>query len=342
MTEKVRLALDGMGGDNAPQAVIEGAALSAKKNPHLTFVIYGDEAQLAPLVQAHPSLQKNNTSIVHTEEYIAGDENPVKAIRRRGTSMRLAIESVKNGETAGVVSSGNTGAYMALSKIMLGTIPGILRPAISTIFPTIKGPIVLLDMGANLQCEKMHLAQFAVMGSVYAKEVLGVDNPTVGLLNIGSEETKGHPVLHETAKILRQTPTINFYGNVEGNDISMGTVDVVVTDGFTGNVVIKMAEGMGRFITTLLREEFGRSIITKASGLFGLPIFGKVKKRLDPSRYNGAMFIGLDGIAIKSHGGASAAGFANAINVAQKMSQHDFNQQIATGINAIPTATPDL
>lgn len=342
MTQKIRLALDGMGGDNAPQAVVEGAALSAKKNPYLSFVIYGDEAQLLPLVQAHHALQKNNISIVHTENYISGDENPVKAIRKRSTSMRLAIESVKNGETACVVSSGNTGAYMALSKIILGTIPGILRPAISTIFPTIKGPIVLLDMGANLQCEKMHLAQFAVMGSVYAKEVLGIENPTVGLLNIGSEETKGHPVLQETAEILRRTPTVNFYGNVEGNDISAGTVDVVVTDGFTGNVVIKTAEGMGRFITTLLREEFGRSIMTKTSGFFGLPILGKVKRRLDPSHYNGAMFIGLDGIAVKSHGGTGAAGFANAIHVAQKMSCHDFNQQIATGISKIPTIATDI
>ncbi len=336
MTNTIRLALDGMGGDDAPASVIGGAAIAAQKNRNIAFSIYGDKERLGFLVAQHPALNSNNTSILHTSEYIAGDENPVSAIRRRNTSMRRAIEAVTNGDADGVVSSGNTGAYMALAKILLGTIPGVVRPAIATIFPTIRGATVILDIGANLQCEKIHLAQFAIMGNVYAKEVLGLDTPTVGLLNIGSEEIKGHPVLKETAQTLKETPHIDFYGYVEGNDISAGTVDVVVTDGFTGNVVIKTAEGMGQFINTLLRKAFGQSFVTKAVGFFGLPIFRKVKKHLDPSRYNGAMFIGLDGIAIKSHGSATAEGFANALHVAQRMANHDFNQQIAYDIRHIP------
>lgn len=312
------IALDAMGGDFAPVMVVEGAARALERSPHIRFLIFGDEAKVVPLLAVHPKLAAH-TEFKHTPDVVGPDDKPSQALRKgRGSSMRLAIDAVADGRAAAVVSAGNTGALMAMAKFVLRTLPGIDRPALVSLLPTLKGETVMLDLGANVEVDADNLVQFAVMGANFAHAVLGRQRPLVGLLNVGVEEVKGRDVIKEAAEKLR---TINdlpfeFHGFIEGNDIASGTVDVVVTDGFTGNVALKTAEGTAKLISGYLRQTLRMSWRTMLGALLARPAFKALGDRVDPRYYNGAVFLGLNGIAVKSHGGTDAAGFAAAIGAA--------------------------
>lgn len=328
MSAPLVLALDAMGGDYAPKMVLKGVKIARKRYPNVHFLLFGDEKMLEPLLKK--KLRKICT-IRHTPDVITNDDKPSQAVRTgRKSSMWLAIKAVKDGEAAGVVSAGNTGALMAMAKLSLRTLPGIDRPAIATLLPTINGETVMLDLGANTECAANNLVEFAVMGEVFARCLLGLARPTVGLLNIGSEELKGTEALRQASAILRESApeTMEFKGFIEGNDIGQGTVDVVVTDGFTGNVALKTAEGTAKLYTEFLRNAFKSSIFAKIGYLLSKRALNMVKKRTDPRRYNGAMFLGLNGVCIKSHGGTDALGFANAIGVAVDLIANDLNAKI--------------
>lgn len=327
------LALDAMGGDKAPHSVIKGAAIAARKNPGLNFLFVGDEKRLAPLIQKNRYLKKVS-EILHTDETISAHDKPSQVIRKsKNSSMRLAIEAVRDGKASGVVSGGNTGAFMALSKIILKTLPGISRPAIAANVPTNQKDVVMLDLGANVQCDARDLCQFAIMGDAYAKAILGFENPKLGLLNIGSEDTKGHEELQAAAQMLKDNPAINFTGFVEGDAIMTGRTHVIVADGFTGNVALKCMEGTASFIYKQLKVAIKSSFWGRLSYLLARPAFFAFKKRLDPRRYNGAMFMGLNGVAVKSHGGADGYAFYHAIKEAYQLIQRDVNSRIIEEIN---------
>jgi phosphate acyltransferase len=329
VSERLTIALDAMGGDHAPQMVIDGASLAHKRFPHVHYLLFGDEARLTPLLARAPAL-KAMSEIRHTPDFVANEDKPSVALRSgRRSSMRLAIDAVDNHDAAGVVSAGNTGALMAMAKVVLRTLPGIDRPAIASYFPTLRGESVMLDLGANVQCDADNLVQFAVMGEVFARTVFGVAQPSIGLLNVGAEEQKGHEEVRAAAAMLRNTDLpIRFHGFVEGDDITGGTVDVVVTDGFSGNIALKTAEGTAKLYSEFLRGAFRSSFIARIGYLFARHALNKVRKRTDPRRYNGALFLGLNGIVVKSHGGTDALGFANAIGVAIDMAGNDFNSKI--------------
>jgi glycerol-3-phosphate acyltransferase PlsX len=314
------IALDAMGGDQAPDMVIEGADIACQRFPQIRFLFFGDETRIDPLIEKRPRLREVS-SVHHAEQEVRGEDKPSTALRSgRGTSMRLAIDAVHDGRAAGVVSAGNTGALMAMAKFVLKTMPGIDRPAIASFFPTIRGESVMLDLGANIQCDANNLVQFAVMGNVFARTVLGVLHPTIGLLNVGSEELKGNEAVREAWAILRNTNLPGqFHGFIEGDDIAKGTVDVVVTDGFTGNIALKAIEGTAKLYGEYLRQAFLSSLFARVGYLLARPAINSLKARTDPRRYNGAIFLGLNGIAVKSHGGTDALGFANAIGVAVDM-----------------------
>lgn len=335
----VTIAVDGMGGDKAPYIVLEGLSSSRKAFPGVTYLLYGDESVLAPLVRQH-SLD-NAVTLVHTDQKVDNETPAIEALRSlKKSSMRLAIEAVKSGKAQGVVSSGNTGAYMALSKILLKTLEGIDRPAIVGTMPTPKGEAVMLDLGANVEATPSHLIQFAQMGQVYSKHVLGSKNPSIGLLNIGSEDLKGHAVLKETQELVRaQNLFPNFHGFIEGDDILAGTVDVVVTDGFTGNVSLKSMEGTIKFFSGLMKREFQRSFLAKLGLLFAAGALRRLKDQVDPRRYNGAPFLGLKGVAVKSHGGADGVAFASALRVAIEMVQSRVNDQILADLQKVTNAS---
>lgn len=322
------VALDAMGGDRAPEAVVEGAARACARRSELRFLIAGDSERVEPLVAQHRALAERS-ELLHTAEHIADDAKPSVALRQgRRSSMRLAIDAVKSGEAAAAVSAGNTGALMAVSKFVLKTLPGIDRPAIASVLPATK-PVVVLDLGANAECQATNLVQFAVMGEVYARIMLGVERPLVGLLNIGTEELKGDDIVRAAAAALRESSlSIEFGGFIEGHDILNGTVDVVVTDGFTGNVALKVAEGTVGMLGGFFREAFSSSLRAKLGYLLAKPALSKVQRKLDPRRNNGAMFLGLNGIVVKSHGSADGPSFANAINVAADLVAQDTNSRI--------------
>ena len=325
-----------MGGDYAPEIVLKGAALARERYPNAHFLLFGDNAKLKPLLDADPGLAACCT-VHHTDQVITGDTKPSQAIRQgRQSSMWKAIESVKNGEAAGVVSAGNTGALMAMSKIIMRMLPGIDRPAICSLFPTRLGETVMLDLGANSQCDARNLVEFAVMGECFARAILGLERPSVGLLNIGSEEVKGTDELRKAAQILRSSHLgMEFKGFIEGDDITMGTVDVVVTDGFTGNVALKTAEGTAKLVTGFLKTAIQSSWLAKFGMIFAKPVISQVMARMDARRYNGALFVGLNGVVVKSHGGTDAVGFANAIGVAVDMIARDLNRRIGEELASI-------
>jgi glycerol-3-phosphate acyltransferase PlsX len=318
--ERITLSLDAMGGDHAPDMVIEGASIALRSNPEVRFLLFGDEARLKPLLERFPEVAAA-AEIRPTTDVVPNDEKPSQALRgRRQSSMRLAINAVGSGEANGVVSAGNTGALMAMAKFVLKTLPGIDRPAIATYFPTRRGESVMLDLGANVECDEDNLVQFAVMGEVFARNVLGLKQPSIGILNVGTEEVKGSDAVKKAAQILSQTTLpIRFYGFVEGDDIGAGTVDVIVTDGFTGNVALKTAEGTAKMLGAFLKEALTSSPMAKLGTLLAKPALDAFRMRVDPRRYNGAMFLGLRGICVKSHGGTDALGFSNAIKVAAEM-----------------------
>ena len=344
MTDSVTIALDAMGGDRAPAMVLRGADLALERHPEARFLLFGNEAQIAPLLAKLPRLAAA-ASVHHTDEVVLDDAKPSVALRTgRRSSMRLAIDAVAAGRADGVVSAGNTGALMAMAKIVLKTLPGIDRPAIATLFPTRRGETVMLDLGANVECDAENLVQFALMGDVFARTVLGLTHPTVGLLNIGSEDLKGNEAVRAASARLRggMTP-IRYHGFVEGDDIAAGTVDVIVTDGFTGNVTLKAIEGVAKLFGESLRASFQYSLSARIGYLFARGALKKLAARLDPRRYNGAMFLGLAGIAVKSHGSTDAFGFANAIGVAVDLKVNGFLQKIGdelARLDAAPANAP--
>jgi glycerol-3-phosphate acyltransferase PlsX len=309
-----------MGGDNAPEMVVRGADIARRRFPQSHFLFFGDEAKVRPLLDALPDLKKVSV-LRHTVSVVTMEDKPSQALRSgRGSSMRLAIDAVHSGEASAVVSAGNTGALMAMAKFVLKTLPGIDRPAIASFFPTLRSESVMLDLGANVQCDAENLVQFAIMGNVFARTVLGVREPSMGLLNVGAEELKGHDAVKEAHGILRQlTLPGKFLGFVEGDDITRGRVDVIVTDGFTGNVALKSIEGAVKLYSYYLRQTFRSSWMASLGYLLARPAMNALRARVDPRRYNGAIFMGLNGVCVKSHGGTDAFGFANAIGVAIDM-----------------------
>ena len=335
-TSSLVIAVDAMGGDHAPDSVIAGVKLAEQQHSDIRFLIYGDESKVRPFIEKY-RLDEGRYEFIHTPDYVASDEKPSAAVRSgRKSSLWLAIESVKKGIASAVVSSGNTGALMAFSKLILGTMSGIHRPAIVTILPTRKSECVVLDLGANAECTARNLVEFAIMGEAYCRAVLKRENPTIGLLNIGSEDIKGRDEIRQAAQILKTSPLADeFKGFVESDDIATGAVDVFVTDGFTGNIALKAIEGTARLMAGLLKDVAARSLLSKLGFLLALPSLKQLKKRMDPGRYNGAMLVGLKGISIKSHGGADAFGFANALNVAVDTVRHDLVGGIAKQLDGL-------
>ncbi len=330
MSVPLTIAIDAMGGDSAPDMVIDGVAMAHVRFPHVRFALYGDSERVSALLKKHPASVQAACSICHADDVVSMDAKPGQVLRTgRKSSMWLAVDAVSAGNAAGVVSAGNTGALMAVSKFVLRTLPGIDRPAIASMLPTHRGQTVMLDLGANVDCNANNLVEFAVMGEVFARNVLGLERPSVALLNVGSEEMKGNDAVKAAAAQLRSSSLpIQFHGFVEGNDISAGTVDVIVCDGFTGNIALKAIEGMAKLYTAFLKGAFQSSLMAKLGFLFASHALNKLKARTDPRRYNGAMFLGLNGTVVKSHGGTDAFGFANAIGVAVELVAHGFNDRI--------------
>ena len=325
-----------MGGDSGPSAMIAGAAKALKRDRSLHFVIYGDEALVAAELKNNESVRSAAT-VVHSPEAIAASEKPSQAIRRaRTTSMGMAINAVKEGKADAALSGGNTGALMAMSKLALRTMPGIDRPALAALLPTLgANDVIMLDLGANTECDAQNLVQFAVMGAAYARCVLGISSPRVKLLNIGTEELKGTDELKEAAALLREADYLpfTFDGFTEGDQLSRGEVDVVVTDGFSGNIALKTAEGTARFVTDLLRRAFTSSLRSKAGFALSRPALNLLKVHLDPNNHNGAVFLGLNGLVVKSHGSANPKGVANAIRVASTLVSNDITRKIGDDLD---------
>jgi glycerol-3-phosphate acyltransferase PlsX len=338
LNASLTIALDAMGGDNAPALVVAGAAIACKRYPKVKYLFFGDERRIAPLLEKRKALKAVST-VRHTEDSVGNDMKLSAALRSRQSSMRLAIDAVAAGEADCVVSAGNTGPLMALAKMVLKTLPGIHRPAIIASIPTLRGESVMLDFGANIECDAENLVQFAVMGAIFARAVLGMPEPTIGVLNVGEEELKGRETVRGAAEILRSASLPGrFHGFVEGNDIMAGTVDVIVTDGFTGNVALKLAEGMSKLYTDFLRRTFKSSLLARLGYIFASAAIGKFRARLDPRRYNGAMFLGLSGVCVKSHGGTDAFGFANAIGVAVDLVAGRVNERIGQELQRLDAA----
>ncbi len=329
MSDEVVLALDAMGGDSAPDMVIEGVAIVRQRFPKARFLLFGDETRLKELLDKHPDAAEVST-IRHAPDAVSGDAKPSQVLRTgRKSSMWMAIDAVAKGEAQGVVSAGNTGALMAVSKFVLRTVPGIDRPAIAGLFPSQRGETVMLDLGANVDCNANNLVEFAIMGEVFCRIVLGIERPSVGILNVGSEDLKGNSAVKTAHSILKSHHMqLSFHGFVEGTDIGAGTVDVIVTDGFTGNVALKTVEGTAKMFSRFLKESFSHSLLAKIGYLLSRPALERLKHRADPRRYNGAMFLGLNGITVKSHGGTDALGFANAVGVAIDLVCQNFNDKI--------------
>ena len=331
MRAQPRIAIDAMGGDVGPTVMLAGAALALERHPHLSFLFVGDEAKIAAALDAHPALKPCST-IRHTDQVVSGDDKPGQALRKaRGSSMGLAIDAVKQGECGGALSAGNTGALMAMAKVALRTMPGIDRPALAAMLPTLgDNDVVMLDLGANTECDANNLVQFALMGAAYARTALGLERPRVALLNIGTEELKGIDSVREAAATLRGAKALSFEfaGYIEGDKLSRGDIDVVVHDGFSGNIALKTIEGTARFVTDLLRRAFTSSLRSKLGFLISKPATELLRHHLDPNNHNGAVFLGLNGVVLKSHGSANDKGVANAIHVCAELLEKDILGQV--------------
>src|SRR6476646_4674639 len=325
-----------MGGDAGPGIVVAALARSILRHPGVDFLLHGDESELKPLLVKRSKLA-GRVSIRHTSERVRMEEKPSSALRRgRNTSMWRAIEPVKNKEAAVVVSAGNTGALMAMSMFQLGTLDDISRPAIAALWPTKRGQSVVLDCGANVIVTAEQLVDFAVMGEAFARAILGLERPTVGILNVGSEDVKGHDAVKEAAQILRGASLpMEYAGFVEGDDISEGTVDVVVTDGFTGNIALKTAEGTAKLVAGFLRAALRRSLLGRLGALIASGALKTLRRKLDPRAANGGIFLGLNGIVVKSHGGTDSVGFASALDMAIDMARAGVMAKIATDHEAL-------
>jgi glycerol-3-phosphate acyltransferase PlsX len=331
-----------MGGDKAPGIVVQGIDIAAERHPNARFLLAGDEAKLAPLLRQYGRAAAACT-LRHAPDTISSDLKPTAALRLRNASMRVAIDAVAKGEAAGVISAGNTGALLALAKIVIKTMPGIDRPAMAAITPSVRGDVVMLDLGANVVCDTRNLVEFAVMGDVFARTVLGLTAPTIGLLNVGSEELKGDDRIRAAAEVLREGALgPQFHGFVEGHDIAAGTTDIIVTDGFTGNVALKTTEGTAKLVLQLLRQAFTASLSAKLGYLLARSELERLRELVDPRRYNGAVMVGLNGVVVKSHGGTDGPGFAHAVDVAMDMVVHHFNDRIREGLSRIGPHLPGV
>ena len=337
MPSQVRIALDAMGGDHGPSVVVPGAALALARRPDVRFLMFGDEAQVRPLLDQHPAL-KAATSFTHTDVWVKMGDKPSQALRqgRRTSSMWMALEAVKKGDADVAVSAGNTGALMAMSKFCLRTMAQIDRPAIAGIWPTLRGDSIVLDVGASIGADAQHYVDLAVMGAAMASIVFDVARPTVGLLNVGVEEIKGIEEVKAAARMLREAklPSLTYHGFVEGDDIGQGTVDVVVTEGFTGNIALKTAEGTARQLAKVLRDAMNANLMSRIGYLFARSAFKTLKAKMDPRRANGGVFLGLEGIVIKSHGGTDEIGYAGAIEIGYGMVRHDLLARIRESLSA--------
>ncbi len=321
-----RIAVDAFGGDYAPEQIVEGALLAAELED-VSILLTGDEGRLKPLVSGKAG--SNRIEIVHAPEVVEMDDEPVAAVRaKRDSSLVKGAQLVRQGEADALVSAGNTGATLAAALFNIGRIKGVERPAISTIMPTAAGFSLVLDVGANADCRPSQLVQFAHMGSIYASEVLKVHNPRVGLLNVGHEPGKGNQLAKEVYTLLQDT-SLNFVGNVEGREVPSGNVDVIVCDGFVGNIVLKFAEGLGATLLGMIKEEAQRNLVRTAGALLMKPGFRQIKKRMDPNEYGGAPLLGIDGVVIIAHGGSNAKAIYNAIRVAREGVQNNYVQIIA-------------
>jgi len=337
MGDSVTIAVDGMGGDEGPKIIVPGLAIALEREPDLKFLLYGDEKLIQPLLDANPKL-KAATTFQHTDISIAMDEKPSVALRRgrHGASMWLAIQAVKSGEAKVVVSAGNTGALMVMAKIVLRSMPGVPRPAMAAIWPTTRGQSIVLDVGANVGAVATHLVGFAVMGEAMARSVFGLKRPTVGLLNVGVEEVKGLEEVREAGRLIRESDLpIEYGGFVEGTDIGKGTVDVVVTEGFTGNIALKTAEGTAMQFGLFLKQALASTLMSKIGYFFARGAFKAVRDKLDPNNNNGAVLLGLNGIVVKSHGGANEFGFASAVSLSSQMAGNRLIERIAVDLEKI-------
>jgi glycerol-3-phosphate acyltransferase PlsX len=330
-----RIAVDAMGGDEGVQTMVSGAALARRRHDKFKFLLVGDEPRIKAALEAHPNM-RGASEILHCEDVVGGDEKPTTALRRaKTTSMGLAVNAVKQGHAGAAVSAGNTGALMAMSKLALRTIKGIDRPALAALLPSLgDNDVIMLDLGANTECDARNLVQFAIMGAAYSRIVTGLEAPRVRLLNIGTEETKGTDQLQEATQRLRAATglAMRFDGFIEADKINRGTCDVVVTDGFSGNIALKAIEGAARFVTDLLRNAFTSSTRSKIGFLVSRPATELLKHHLDPNNHNGAVFLGLNGVVVKSHGSATAAGVANAVAVAARLLEDDLTHRISADL----------
>jgi len=336
MPTSLTIALDAMGGDHGPEVVVPGAATALVRHPGLHFLMCGHEKRIRAVLDAHPALAER-TEIVHTETVVAMHDKPSQAMRRgKGTSMWLAIDAVKQGRAQAVVSAGNTGALMAVAKLILRPMPGIERPAIAAIWPTVKSECIVLDVGANIGATDRQLADFALMGSAMARALYHLEKPTVGLLNVGVEEIKGDEVVKDAHALLKDTSglPLDYRGFVEGDQIGQGEVDVVVVEGFAGNIALKTAEGTARQIGQYLKSAMTRSLLSKLGALLASGGFRVLKEKMDPRRANGGTFLGLNGIVIKSHGGTDALGFASAVDLGYDMAESGLLKRLADDLEA--------
>jgi glycerol-3-phosphate acyltransferase PlsX len=331
MPDKVRIALDAMGGDHGPSVLLPGAEISLIRHPDIAYLMFGNEAVVAPVLDRHPRL-KAATRLIHTDVAVGMSDKPSQALRRGRwkSSMWLALDAVKKGEADVAVSAGNTGALMAMSRFALHMMPGIERPAIAAVWPTLKGDAIVLDVGASIGADEAHLINLAAMGSAMARVLFDIERPTVGLLNIGVEEVKGLEQVREAGRILRETEFADFayHGFVEGDDIGEGVVDVVVTEGFAGNIALKTAEGTAHQMASLLRAAMNRTWISRLGYVLARQAFQALREKMDPGKSNGGVFLGLNGVVIKSHGGADAEGTASAIDMGYDMVRYELLAKI--------------
>src|SRR5215468_9371877 len=331
MPQKVRIALDAMGGDVGASVVIPGAAISLARHPNIEFLQFGDRGQIEPQLANHPALNAVSR-VIHTDVAVSMKDKPSQALRRgrKTSSMWLAIDAVKKGEADVAISAGNTGALMAMARFHLHTLPGIDRPAIAAVWPTLRGDSVVLDLGATIGGDARHLVALAVMGSAMASVLFNLERPTVGLLNIGTEEIKGHEEIREAGEMLRtmNLPQLEYIGFVEGDGIGKGAADVIVTEGFGGNIALKAAEGTARQIADFLRGAMARTWRARLGYLFARDAFRALRDKLDPGKSNGGVLLGLRGVVVKSHGGADAEGFAYAVEVGYEMAHYELLTKI--------------
>lgn len=333
-----------MGGDGGPEVTIAGCARALHYQPGLSFILHGDSARIEAELERHAGLKEKST-VVHSDVFISNEDKPSQALRkgRYKSSMWKAIQSVKDGEAAFAVSAGNTGALMAMSKFCLRMLEGVDRPVIAAVWPTLRGESIVLDVGANVGADGQQLATMGVLGAAMARALLPVQKPTVGLLNIGEEEMKGQDNVQEAARLMREfnLPGLSYSGFVEGDDLGKGTTDVVVTEGFAGNIALKTAEGTARQMSQYLREAMGSSFLSKLGAFIAQGAFRHLKQKLDPRRSNGGVFLGLNGLVIKSHGGTDATGFAHAIEIGSDMASNNLFDKMRADVGRISGLAED-